>query len=81
VLGRHRIDAPGAKSAVADNAATSTSEVGGWKLMHIHPIIFTLLVALSTVTIWTTAERYKLIPPQVTMQAEWLGEEMQTKKR
>lgn len=44
--------------------------------MNIHPIIFTILVALSTVTIWTTAERYKLIPPQVTMQAEWLGEEV-----
>lgn len=49
--------------------------------MHVPIWFFTLLVALSTVMVWTTAERFKAIPPQVTMQAEWLGEEMPAKKR
>lgn len=44
--------------------------------MQIHPIIFTVMIVLSTVGGWQLAERFKLIPPQVTMQAEWLGQEV-----
>lgn len=38
-------------------------------------VTYTILVILATTGAWQLGERFKLIPPQVTMEAQWLGEE------